>query len=172
MKPQNPNDADLSRTNAKYQEDQTQSSRLRYQSLTKNEGEPSYEGEPDTQPMLLTYEDKHTSSTTPHTEASDTDSSSDKILKKITEDQWEKHEEGVVHYVNLKPSIDDYYHENIAHRDQTDQLVEASMSFLKKSSSTINYLYKGLEVITQLLKDITNSIKDDPATTKKIEEAS
>ncbi|GJU88703.1 hypothetical protein Tco_1301126 [Tanacetum coccineum] len=49
--------ADLSGTGAKYQEDQTQSSRLRYQSLTKNKGEPSYEGELDTQPMLLTYAD-------------------------------------------------------------------------------------------------------------------
>nr|GEU71160.1 retrovirus-related Pol polyprotein from transposon TNT 1-94 [Tanacetum cinerariifolium]GEU71315.1 retrovirus-related Pol polyprotein from transposon TNT 1-94 [Tanacetum cinerariifolium] len=143
-------------------------------------------------------EDKHTLSTAPQTEASDTYSSSDKILKKyddtfpltkrqlvkylrkvshvlferIIEDQWEKHEEAVVHYVNLKASIDDYYNENIAHRDQTDQLVEASMSYLKKSSSTINNLYKGLEVITQLLKDITNFVKDDPSTNKKIKEAS
>nr|GEV41350.1 hypothetical protein [Tanacetum cinerariifolium] len=87
-------------------------------------------------------EDKPTSSTAPHTKASNTDSSSDKILKKydnivplierqiiplierqivkylrkvshvlferITEDQWEKHEEAVVHYVNLKAFIDDY----------------------------------------------------------------
>nr|GEV56650.1 uncharacterized mitochondrial protein AtMg00810-like [Tanacetum cinerariifolium] len=77
-------------------------------------------------------------SSPPHIKASDTDSSTNKILKK----------------------------------DQTDQLVEAFMSSLEKSSSTINDLYKGLEVITKLLKDITNSIKDDPATTKKVEEAS
>nr|GEV65005.1 ABC transporter B family member 29, chloroplastic isoform X1 [Tanacetum cinerariifolium] len=57
MEPQNPTDADLSRIGAKYHEDQTQSSRLRYESLTGNEGEPSYEGEPNTQPMLLTYAD-------------------------------------------------------------------------------------------------------------------
>ncbi|GKF58408.1 hypothetical protein Tco_0171945, partial [Tanacetum coccineum] len=48
---------DLLGTSAKYQEDQTQSSKFRYKSLTKNKGEPSYEGEPDTQPMLLTYAD-------------------------------------------------------------------------------------------------------------------
>nr|GEV11753.1 hypothetical protein [Tanacetum cinerariifolium] len=76
-------------------------------------------------------EDKHTSSTAPHTEASDTDYS-----------------------------------------NQTDQLVEDYMSSLEKISSTINDLYKGLEVITPLLKDITNSIKDDPAINKKIEESS
>nr|GEX04822.1 retrovirus-related Pol polyprotein from transposon TNT 1-94 [Tanacetum cinerariifolium] len=57
MEPLHTTDADLSGTGAKYQEDQTQSSKLRYQSLTKNKGEPSYEGEPDTQPMLLTYVD-------------------------------------------------------------------------------------------------------------------
>nr|GEV64300.1 hypothetical protein [Tanacetum cinerariifolium] len=57
METQNFTDADLSGTATKYQEDQTQSSRLRYQSLIKNEGEPSYEGESDTQPKLLTYVD-------------------------------------------------------------------------------------------------------------------
>nr|GFA80743.1 hypothetical protein [Tanacetum cinerariifolium] len=119
-------------------------------------------------------EDKHTSSTAPYTEASDTNSSSDKILKKyddtlplterqlvkylrkvsrvlferITEDQWENHKEAVVHYVNLKASINDYYDENITYRDQTNQLVEASTSSLQKGSSTINDFCKGLEVIT------------------------
>nr|GEX00007.1 hypothetical protein [Tanacetum cinerariifolium] len=45
------------------------------------------------------------------------------------------------------------------------------MSSLKNSNTTITDLYKGLEVITQLLKDIKNSVKDDPATNKKIKEA-
>nr|GEY41603.1 hypothetical protein [Tanacetum cinerariifolium] len=67
--------------------------------------------------------------------------------------------------------IEEYYEENIAHRDQTDQLVAASMSSLDKSSSSISDLYKGLNVITELLKDINNAIKDDPATNKKIDEA-
>nr|GEX51832.1 hypothetical protein [Tanacetum cinerariifolium] len=103
-------------------------------------------------------EDKPTSSTAPHTEASDTDSSSDTILKKydntlpLTERQLVKYLRKVLY--------------------QTDNLVEASMSSLEKSSSIINDLYKGLEVITQLLKEITNSVKDDPATNKKIKKAS
>ncbi|GKD53391.1 hypothetical protein Tco_1286778 [Tanacetum coccineum] len=115
---------------AKYQVDQTQSTRLRYQSLTKNKGKPSHEGELDTQPLVLsTYADvrafllsddeaqeskedilgageemdeepqaasiaethhqspppqadKPQSSHAPSTEASDTDSSCDDILKK------------------------------------------------------------------------------------------
>ncbi|GKA74170.1 hypothetical protein Tco_0780472 [Tanacetum coccineum] len=43
---------------AKYQVDQTQSTRLRYQSLTENKGKPLHEGEMDTQPLVLsTYAD-------------------------------------------------------------------------------------------------------------------
>ncbi|GKC65979.1 hypothetical protein Tco_1098577, partial [Tanacetum coccineum] len=44
--------ADLMRTGAKYQVDQTRSTRLRYQSLPKNKGKPSHEGELDTQPIV------------------------------------------------------------------------------------------------------------------------
>nr|GEX82193.1 hypothetical protein [Tanacetum cinerariifolium] len=54
---------------------------------------------------------------------------------------------------------------------EIDQLVAASMSSLDKSSSSISDLYKGLNVITELLKDINNAIKDDPTTNKKIHEA-
>nr|GFB49642.1 hypothetical protein [Tanacetum cinerariifolium] len=45
------------------------------------------------------------------------------------------------------------------------------MSTLDKSSSSISDLYKGLNVITELLKDINNAVKDNPATNKKINEA-
>ncbi|GKA62827.1 hypothetical protein Tco_0762346 [Tanacetum coccineum] len=68
-------------------------------------------------------------------------------------------------------SIDQYYDENITHRDQNNKLVEASLSSIDSSSTTISDLYKGLDVITQLLKDINNVIKDDPATNQKINEA-
>ncbi|GJU78251.1 hypothetical protein Tco_1275321 [Tanacetum coccineum] len=182
---------------------------MRYQSLTKNEGKPSHDGELDTQPLVLsTYADlrafllsddeaqeseedilgageemdeepqaasiaeiqhqspppqadKPQSSHAPSTEASDTDSSCDDILKKyenilplterqlvkylrkmlnalfakIIEDNWEKHKEVAVNYADLKASIDDYYDENIAHRDQTDKLVEATESFIKFSTN-------------------------------------
>ncbi|GJR95604.1 hypothetical protein Tco_0267778 [Tanacetum coccineum] len=225
MEPINPTVADPSGTGAKYQVDQTQSTRLRYQSLTENKGKPSHEGELDTQPLVLsTYADvrafllsddeaqeseedilgageemdedpqtasiaethhqspppqadKPQSSHAPSTEASDIDSSCDDILKKydntlpLTERQLEKHEEAVVNYANLKASIDEYYDENIAYREQTDKLVEASMSSLDKSSTTIRDLYKGLNVVTELLKEINNAVKDDPVINKKISEA-
>nr|GEW31873.1 hypothetical protein [Tanacetum cinerariifolium] len=78
------------------------------------------------------------------------------------DDAEEQHEEAAVSYANLKASIEEYYEENIAHRDQTDQLVASSISSLDKSNSSISDLYKGLNVITKLLKDINNAVKDDP----------
>ncbi|GJT82535.1 hypothetical protein Tco_1056877 [Tanacetum coccineum] len=216
MEPIHPTIADLLGTGAKYQVDQTQSTRLRYQSLTKNKGKPLHEGELDTQPQVLsTYADvrafllsddeaqeseedilgadKPQLSHAPSTEASDIDSSCDDILKKydnnlslnerqlvkylrkmlnalfarITEDNWVKHKEAADNYVDLKASIDDYYNENIAQRDQTDKLVEAFMSSLDKSINTINDLYKGLNIITELLKEIKNAVKDDNIINKK-----
>nr|GEU53786.1 hypothetical protein [Tanacetum cinerariifolium] len=173
MELKNLTDVDLSGTGAKYQEDHTQSSRLRYQSLTENEeSEEDILGageEMDDNPQ--SDEIQHQSSP-PHTKASDIDSSSDKILKKY-DDTFPLTKQQLVKYLRkVSSSIDDYYNENIAHRDQTNKLVEASMSSLKKSNTIITDLYKGLEVITLLLKDITNSVKDDHATNKKIEEAS
>ncbi|GJT45285.1 hypothetical protein Tco_0954000 [Tanacetum coccineum] len=121
--------------------------------------------------------DKPQSSHYPSTEASDTDSSCDDILKKydnilpLTELQLVKYlRKATVNYADLKASIDDYYDENIAHRDQTDKLVEASMSSLDKSSNTISDLNKGLNIITELLKEIKKAVKDD-SVNRKISEA-
>nr|GEV57845.1 hypothetical protein [Tanacetum cinerariifolium] len=95
---------------------------------------------------------------------------SNALFAEITEDNWEKHREAAVNYANLKASIDDHYDENIAHRDQTHKLVEAFMSSLDKSSNTISDIYKGLNIITELLKEIKNAVKDD-SVIKKISKA-
>nr|GFB03208.1 hypothetical protein [Tanacetum cinerariifolium] len=100
----------------------------------------------------LPQENKPQSSHATYTKASDTDSSS-------------------VNYANLKASIDDYYDENIAYRDQTNKLVAASMISLDNSRTVISDLYIGLNVITELLKEINNAVKDDLAINKKISEA-
>ncbi|GKF01980.1 hypothetical protein Tco_0028903, partial [Tanacetum coccineum] len=168
---------------------------MRYQSLTENKGKPLYEGELDTQPLVLstyadvrafllyddeaqeskediledgeemdkepqaasiaeTYHqspspqaDKPQSFHTLSNEASDTDSFCDDILKK---------------YDNILPLVE---------HQLTDKLVEASMSYLDKSSNTISDLYKGLNIITELLKEIKNDVKDDSVINKKINEA-
>ncbi|GKD28094.1 hypothetical protein Tco_1234308 [Tanacetum coccineum] len=59
-------------------------------------------------------------------------------------------ERQLIKYLRKMPraSVDQYYDENIAHRDQTDKLLEASMSSLDRSSTTISDLCKGLNVIT------------------------
>ncbi|GJU88097.1 hypothetical protein Tco_1300520 [Tanacetum coccineum] len=210
------NVADLSGTGAKYQVDETQSTRLRYQSLTKNKGKTSSEDEldkdSDEEEVLAAGEDidkdpqvaeevrtpspKQDQPEPSHVQESTSDSSSldlkkfDNILSlierklikylrkilrvlfsRITEKQWEQHEEATVSYADLKASIKEYYDENVAHRDQTDKLVESTMSTINKSSTTIKDLYQGLNVITKLLKDINNAIKDDPTTNKKLDEA-
>ncbi|GJR18010.1 hypothetical protein Tco_0966537 [Tanacetum coccineum] len=199
--------ADPSRTGAKYQVDETQSTRLRYRSLTKNKGKTSSEVKPDTKPLKLqTYvdiqafllsddeldKDSDEEEVLAAGDDIDEDPQDDKefrtpspkqiilnrlmkmsrvLFNRITKKQWEQHEEAAVSYADLKASIDQYYDENIAHRDQTDKLVEASMSSLDRSSITISDFYKGLNVITQLLKDISNAVKDDPATNQKLNEA-
>ncbi|GJY59658.1 hypothetical protein Tco_0459550, partial [Tanacetum coccineum] len=65
--------------------------------------------------------------------------------------------EAAVSYADLKASVNQYYDENIAQRDQTDKLVDASMSSLYRSSTTISDLYKGLNIVTQFLKEISNA---------------
>nr|GEZ30365.1 hypothetical protein [Tanacetum cinerariifolium]GEZ33420.1 hypothetical protein [Tanacetum cinerariifolium] len=53
----------------------------------------------------------------------------------------------------------------------TNKLVEASMSSLDRSSTTISDLYKRMNVITQLLNEIFNTVTNDPATNQNINEA-
>ncbi|GJY54445.1 hypothetical protein Tco_0446109 [Tanacetum coccineum] len=93
------------------------------------------------------------------------------LFSKITKQQWEQHAKAAVSYADLKTSIEEYYVENVAHRDQTDKLVETTMSTLDRSSTTIKDLYQGLNVITKLLQDINTAVTNDPATNKKNVEA-
>ncbi|GKA01001.1 hypothetical protein Tco_0673666 [Tanacetum coccineum] len=213
MEPIHPTVADLSGTGAKYQVDETQSTRLRYRSLTKNKGKTSFEVEPDTEPLQLqTFADvqafllsedeldkesdkeevlaagedmdedpqvaeevrtpspKQDQPEPSHVQESTSDSSSPDLKKfdniiPLTERQ-------LIKYLRkMSRVLFKYYDKNVAHIDQTDKLVETTMNTIDKSSTTIKDLYKGLNVITQLLKDINNAVKDDPATNKKIDEA-
>ncbi|GJU38791.1 hypothetical protein Tco_1191748 [Tanacetum coccineum] len=71
------------------------------------------------------------------------------LFSKITQEQWAQHKEVVVSYADLKASIEGDYEENIAHRDQTNKLVEASMSSLDKIRIVIR------------LKSLVESLKVD-----------
>ncbi|GJS89519.1 hypothetical protein Tco_0772155 [Tanacetum coccineum] len=213
MKPIHTSVVDPSGTGAKYQVDKTQSTRLRYRSLTKNKGKTSSEVEPDTEPLQLqTFadiqaymlsEDELDKESDEEVLAAgddmDEDIQADDEVRTLSpkQDQPEPSQvqesasdlssPDIKNFDNILPlterklikylkkmsraSIDQYYDENIAHKDQTDKLVEAFMSSLDRSSTTISDLYKGLDVITQLLKNINNAVKDDPATNQKINEA-
>ncbi|GKB43753.1 hypothetical protein Tco_0888695 [Tanacetum coccineum] len=46
-----------------------------------------------------------------------------------------------------------------------------TLPLTERQLTTMNDLYTGLKVITELLKDINNAVKDDPAINKKISEA-
>ncbi|GJS21948.1 hypothetical protein Tco_0450580 [Tanacetum coccineum] len=155
-------------TGAKYQEDQTQSSRLRYQSLTKNKGKPSYEGEPDTQPILLTYVDVRVILLS-EDEAQESDEEPEP--SNVQESASDSSSPDLKKFDNILPLTERQLIRHLRKIDQTDKLVEAFMSSLDRSSTNISDLYKGLNVVTHLLKEISNTIKDDPATNQKPNEA-
>ncbi|GJW15302.1 hypothetical protein Tco_0019435 [Tanacetum coccineum] len=106
---------------------------------------------------------KPQSSHAPSTKASNTDSECDDTLKKydnilsLTERQLVKYLRKVSNALFARITEDNW------EKHETDKLVEASMSFLNKSSNTISDLYKGLNIITKLLKEIKNAVKDDSA---------
>ncbi|GJV07921.1 hypothetical protein Tco_1345577 [Tanacetum coccineum] len=190
MEPIHPTVADLSGTGAKYQVDKTQSTRLRYWSLTKNKGKTSSKVEPNTKPLqlqtfadvlafLLSEDELDKESDEEEVLAVGEDMDKDpQAAKEVRtpspkQDQPEpfhfssvrslrnngKYEEASVSYADLKASIEEYYDENVAYINQTDKLVESTMSTIDKSSTTIKDLYKGLNVITKLLKDINTAVK-------------
>ncbi|GJX33480.1 hypothetical protein Tco_0243335 [Tanacetum coccineum] len=166
MKLINPTVTDPSGTGVEYQVDQTQSTRLRYQTLTKNKGKISFEVESDPETLQLTTladiqayllsEDELAQ----ESDEEETFSAGDEMEEDTQADEDEH-----------QASVEGYYEENIAHRDQTDKLVEAFMSSLEKSHIAISDLYTCLNIITELLKDIKNAIKDDHALNKKVIEA-
>nr|GEW79702.1 retrovirus-related Pol polyprotein from transposon TNT 1-94 [Tanacetum cinerariifolium] len=164
---------DPSWTVAKYQVDQTQSTRLRQRSLTKNKVNTSFEVESDTEPLklqifadiqaFLLFEDElDKESDEEEVLAAGDDMDEDiqaakevktpspkkmsrVLFSRITNKQWEQFAEAT-----------------------TNKLVEAFTSSLKISDNTISDLYKGLNVITELLKNINTDVKDDPAANQKI----
>ncbi|GJV56830.1 hypothetical protein Tco_1457835 [Tanacetum coccineum] len=200
-------------TGAKYQVDETHSTRLRYRSLTKNEGKTSSKVEPDTEPLQLQtyvdtqafllsndeFEKESDEEVLAAGDDMDEDTQADDEVRtpspkqdqpepsQVQESAFDSSSLDLKKFDNTlsftkrllikylrkvsRTSIDQYYKENLAHRYQTDKLVEASMSSLDKSSATISDLYKILNVITGILKDISNVVKDDHATNQKHNEA-
>nr|GEV47073.1 hypothetical protein [Tanacetum cinerariifolium] len=104
--------------------------------------------------------DKPESSHASETEESDSDSSCPAVLKKyditlplterklvkylqklsqalynrIIADYWNKHEEVVASYADLRDSVEGYYDENVDHNDQTDNLIKETMKTIDNIS--------------------------------------
>ncbi|GKC88511.1 hypothetical protein Tco_1149160, partial [Tanacetum coccineum] len=69
-----------------------------------------------------------------------------------------QHEEVAISYADLKASIEEYYDKNVAHIDQTDKLVETTMSTIdKRNDPSINK--KIDEAIETFSKISTNTTK-------------
>ncbi|GJX48333.1 hypothetical protein Tco_0273523 [Tanacetum coccineum] len=160
--------ADPSRTSAKYQVDKTQSTRLSDKEEVLAAGDDMDEVPKDDAEVRTPSPDP-TQPEPSHVQKSASDSFSQSFSIELLRNNGNR--EATVSYADLKASIDRYYDENIAHKDQTNKLIEASVSSLDRSSTTISDLYKGLDVITRLLKDINTAMKDDPATNQKLNEA-
>nr|GEY13139.1 hypothetical protein [Tanacetum cinerariifolium] len=181
-------------TSAKYQLDETQSTRLRYRSLTKNESKTSSKVEPDTKPLQLqTFVDIQAFLLS----EGELEKESDEEEVLAAKDDMDEDSQDDVEVRTLSPyqtqpepsyiqeSASDSYSPDLKRFDNTLPLTERQLiKYLRKMSRvlfnriaekqkqlSISDLYKGLNVITELLKDINNAIKDDPATNKKINEA-
>ncbi|GJT22342.1 hypothetical protein Tco_0892279 [Tanacetum coccineum] len=170
----NPTIVDLSGIGAKYQVDETQSTRLRYQTLTGNKGKTSYEVEPGTEPLQLkTFADVKAFLLFGDelTQESDDEEVSRVLFTRITEEQWAQHEEADVFYADLKASIKGYYEENIDHMDHTDKVIDAAMNSLDKNSITRGDLLNSLNGVTEILKSSQDVVKQDRVLNKKVTEA-
>nr|GEV12916.1 retrovirus-related Pol polyprotein from transposon TNT 1-94 [Tanacetum cinerariifolium] len=159
------------RTNARYQVDQTQSARLRYRSLTKNKGKTSSKVKldiaalqlkifADVQALLLSDDEMVKESYDDEVfvtgEDMDEDTHADEEVQ-LTEAQWEKHEEAIVSYADLRASIEGYYVENIDHMEQTDKdAVKEDLVLDKKVLEDTEAYTKNSTHLTKLLTLIKN----------------
>ncbi|GJR49228.1 hypothetical protein Tco_1399749 [Tanacetum coccineum] len=125
--------ADPSGTGAKYQVDETQSTRLSDEEVLAV-GDDMYE-DPQDDAEVKTSSPGPNQPDPSHVQESASNSSSPDLKK----------------FDNTLPLTE---RQLIKYLRKTDKLVEASMSSLDRSSTTISDLYKGLNVITELLKTI------------------
>ncbi|GKB42023.1 hypothetical protein Tco_0886965 [Tanacetum coccineum] len=198
MEPQTNPVADLLETDAKYQVDQPQSSRLSDDEKVFAAGEdmdedtqadeeevhspPPNTDKPELSPVQDTNES--TSDSSPELKKYDnilplTKRQLVKYLRKvsrvlfnrITKDQWAHHEEAAVSYTDLRASIKGYYEENVDHKDQTDKLVQVTRDSLDKTATDRTNLLKALTEVNETLKVIQDAVKDDLALNKKVIEA-
>ncbi|GJY43265.1 hypothetical protein Tco_0431478 [Tanacetum coccineum] len=158
---------DLSGTGAKYQVDKTQSTRLRYRSLAKNKDKTSSEVEPGTEILQLTtfadvqallLSDDEMVQESDEDDVLEAREEMDEDIPPIDEEAQSPpqtknilnhlmHKNKVVaSYADLRASVEDYYDENVDHKDQTNKLVKETMKILDNISKV------GMDERAKLLK--------------------
>nr|GEU34094.1 retrovirus-related Pol polyprotein from transposon TNT 1-94 [Tanacetum cinerariifolium] len=184
--------ADLSGTDAKYQTDQTQSARLRYQPLTENKGKTFSEDEmaqesddeevfkagKDMEEDTQADEEQHQSpppntdksKPSPDQETQELKSGSSSPKLKIYDNILPLTERQLVKHLR-KTFIEGYYEENVNHMEQADKVIDATMNSLDKNSIARGDLLNALNRVTETLKNIQDAVKEDHILNKKVIEA-
>ncbi|GJY71370.1 putative reverse transcriptase domain-containing protein [Tanacetum coccineum] len=173
MEPQNNHVTDLSGTGAKYQVDETESTRLSFFTLRgrmaqESDDQEVFEAEEDMEEDTQAEEEQHqspppnTDKSKPYhdqeTQESESDTSSPELKKydnmlPLTERQMVKS--------CCLASIEGYYEENLDHKEQSDKVINASMNSLDKNIIARGDLINALNEVTKTLKAIQDVVKED-----------
>ncbi|GJY29094.1 putative reverse transcriptase domain-containing protein [Tanacetum coccineum] len=90
------------------------------------------------------------------------------LFNRLTEAQWEQHEEAIVSYADLKASIEGYYEENIDHIEQTEKVINAATNSLDKNNIARGDVLNALNGLTEALNAIQDAddTKEPPSHTE------
>ncbi|GJU91519.1 hypothetical protein Tco_1303942 [Tanacetum coccineum] len=100
---------------------------------------------------------------------------SEVLYAQVANDHWEKHKETAAFYDDLRANVEGYYEENVDHMDQTDKLVEKTMTRLDKISQagvddkakllkTLNRVFETLEADSALKEAMQKMVESNNTT--------
>nr|GEU85338.1 hypothetical protein [Tanacetum cinerariifolium] len=149
-------------TGTEYQVDETQSTRMRYQILTDNNGKTYFKVDLNLKILQLTtladnqvyllYEDKLAQ-----------ESDEEEVFAAGDDMEEDTHVDEEEH----QASIEGYCEENVDHMEQTDKVIDAAMKSLDKNNIARGDILNALNGVTKTLKVIQEVVKEDPILNKK-----
>ncbi|GJW54401.1 hypothetical protein Tco_0098486 [Tanacetum coccineum] len=141
--------ADLSGTDAKYQDDQTQSAR--FEAGDEIDEDIHHTDEEET-PSPSPNKDQPKSSHVQETAESDSDSSCPETLySRLIEDEWEKHKEAAALYADLKSEIEGFHDASYKVHKGIEDVVKEDPALNKKVIKAIEAYTKNSTNLTKLL---------------------
>ncbi|GJZ72762.1 hypothetical protein Tco_0636908 [Tanacetum coccineum] len=145
-------------TGAKYQVDETQSTRLRMnQKMKVMKRKCLLLGTTCMSPDLKKFD--NTLSLTERQLIKYLRKMSRVLFNRITEKQWELNEEASVSYADLKASIDQYYDENMLIGDMTDRGLVGSLNEFALDKSKYNTISESLQRISSNITEVLSLVK-------------